>query len=133
MTVRFAQCTLDVRDVGRMAEFWSAALGYDVRHDDDGSAHLYPPAGAPAAAPSVWLQNSAGPKREKNRFHPDLRPADGDVDKAVARLLELGARHADVGQTGDEGFIVLADPEDNEFCVLKGDPRGWAPGGWTAG
>jgi len=124
MTVRFAQWTLDVRDVERMAEFWSAALGFEVRREDDGSAHLYPPASAPPDVPSVWLQNSGGPKREKNRFHPDLRPVDGDVDKAVARLLELGARHADVGQTGDEGFIVLADPEDNEFCVLKGEPRG---------
>jgi hypothetical protein len=74
--------------------------------------------------PSVWLQKTGGPKQDKNRVHPDVRPADGDVDKAVARLLELGARHADVGQTGNEGFVVLADPEDNEFCVLKGEPRG---------
>jgi catechol 2,3-dioxygenase-like lactoylglutathione lyase family enzyme len=124
MTVRFAQWTLDVRDVERMARFWSAALGFDVRHEDDGSAHLYPPAGAPKDVPSVWLQKAGGPKQDKNRVHPDVRPADGDVDKAVARLLELGAHHADVGQTGNEGFVVLADPEDNEFCVLKGEPRG---------
>jgi catechol 2,3-dioxygenase-like lactoylglutathione lyase family enzyme len=124
MTVRFAQWTLDVRDVERMAEFWSAALGFDVRHEDDGSAHLFPPAGAAPDVPSVWLQNSGGPKQRKNRCHPDLRPVDGDVDRTVARLLELGARHADVGQTGDEGFIVLADPEGNEFCLLKGNPPG---------
>ena len=118
MTVWFAQWTLDVQDVSRMAEFWSAALGYEVEYGDNGTATLFPPNGSPR----VWLQNTGQPKQEKNRFHPDLRPDDGDVDKAVARLLELGARHADVGQTGDEAFVVLADPEDNEFCVLKRDP-----------
>lgn len=123
MTVRFAQWTLDVQDVERMVAFWSAALGFDVRRGDDGSAKLYPPADAPPDVPTLWLQNTGGPKQGKNRYHPDLRPADGDVDKEVTRLLELGARHADVGQTGDEAFVVLADPEDNEFCVLKREPR----------
>ena len=123
MTVRFAQWTLDVQDVERMVEFWSRALGFDVRRGDDGSAKLYPPADAPPDVPTLWLQNSGRPKQGKNRYHPDLRPADGDVDKEVARLLELGARHADVGQTGDEAFVVLADPEGNEFCVLKREPR----------
>jgi catechol 2,3-dioxygenase-like lactoylglutathione lyase family enzyme len=124
MTVRFAQWTLDVQDVERMATFWSAALGYDeVRRGEDGAAKLYPPAGAPPDVPPLWLQNSGGPKHGKNRCHPDLRPADGDVDKEVARLLELGARHVDIGQTGDEAFVVLADPEGNEFCVLKREPR----------
>ncbi len=123
MTVRFAQWTLDVQDVERMVAFWSAALGFDVRRGDDGAAKLYPPADAPPDVPTLWLQNSGTPKQGKNRFHPDLRPADGDVDKEVARLLELGATHADVGQTGDEAFVVLADPEGNEFCVLKREPR----------
>jgi catechol 2,3-dioxygenase-like lactoylglutathione lyase family enzyme len=123
MIVRFAQWTLDVRDTERMVSFWSAALGFDVKHGDDGSAKLYPPAEAPPDVPTLWLQNTGGTKNGKNRFHPDLRPPDGDVDKAVARLLELGATPADVGQTGDEAFVVLADPEGNEFCVLKREPR----------
>jgi Glyoxalase-like domain len=46
-------------------------------------------------------------------------PADGDADAEVERLIALGARHADVGQSGTEGFVVLADPEGNEFCVLR--------------
>jgi catechol 2,3-dioxygenase-like lactoylglutathione lyase family enzyme len=123
MTARFAQWTFDVQDVERMVAFWSAALGFEVRRGDDGSAKLYPPADAPPDVPSVWLQNTGEPKHGKNRFHPDLRPADGDVDAEVARLLELGARHADVGQTGEESFVVLSDPEGNEFCVLKREPR----------
>ena len=58
------------------------------------------------------------PKTGKNRDHPDLVAADGAVEAEVARLLALGANRADVGQKGDEGFTVLADPEGNEFCLL---------------
>ncbi|BAL88784.1 hypothetical protein AMIS_35640 [Actinoplanes missouriensis 431] len=114
MVSRFAQWTLDVRDVRRQAEFWSAALGYEIEFGRDGDAHLWPPDGGL----SVWLQPTTEPKAGKNRDHPDLIAADGDVEAEVERLLELGASRADVGQTGDEGFTVLADPEGNEFCVL---------------
>jgi hypothetical protein len=54
----------------------------------------------------------------KNRLHLDLSPTDMGQDEEVRRLLGLGARHADVGQTGDESWVTLADPEGNEFCVL---------------
>jgi predicted enzyme related to lactoylglutathione lyase len=113
MTSRFAQWTLDVHDVDRMARFWSAALGYRIEREDDGSAHLVPPDGGL----SVWLQPTVDAKTGKNRDHPDL-VADDDVEAEVARLLALGATRADVGQQGDEGFTVLADPEGNEFCLL---------------
>ena len=63
-------------------------------------------------------------KYGKNRNHPDLRPVDGDVEAEVARLTALGARHVDVGQTESDPFVVLADPEGNEFCVLRRDPLG---------
>jgi Glyoxalase-like domain len=124
MTIRFAQWTLDVRDVDLMTDFWSRALGYSVERDDDGSAMLTPPADAPRDVPNLWLQNTGEPKQGKLRCHPDVRPVDGDVDAEVERLVSLGARHADVGQTGEENFIVLADPEDNEFCVLTKEVRG---------
>jgi catechol 2,3-dioxygenase-like lactoylglutathione lyase family enzyme len=124
MVVRFAQWTLDVRDVDTMVDFWSGALGFDhVRRGEDGSAKLYPPADAPPDVPSLWLQRTDTPKDNKNRYHPDLRPVDGDVDAEVQRLIDLGARRVDVGQTGREAFVVLADPEDNEFCVLRREPR----------
>jgi catechol 2,3-dioxygenase-like lactoylglutathione lyase family enzyme len=116
MVSRLDQWTLDVRDVASMARFWAAVLGYRV--GDDGQ-HLWPPPEAGPHAPSVWLQPVDEPTPGKNRGHPDLVPADGDVDAEVARLLALGARHVDVGQSGDEGFVVLADPEGNEFCVLR--------------
>jgi hypothetical protein len=57
-------------------------------------------------------------KTIKNRLHLDVSPTDRDQDEEVRRLLDLGARHADVGQTGDESWVCLADPEGNEFCVL---------------
>ncbi|MEV4708577.1 VOC family protein [Actinoplanes sp. NPDC049316] len=122
MTSRIAQWTLDVQDVAVMARFWSAALGYRAEAGDDGCAKLYPPDDDPGA-PTVWLQAPAGPKSGKNRNHPDLVVAGGgDQAAEVERLLRLGARRADVGQTGDEGFMVLADPEGNEFCVLNRQP-----------
>jgi catechol 2,3-dioxygenase-like lactoylglutathione lyase family enzyme len=119
MVSRFAQLTLDVADVDAMALFWSQALGYrTVKDDDDKSAHLHPPADAEPNAPTFWLQNTGTSKAGKNRCHPDLVTS-GDVDAEVERLIGLGARHANVGQTGTEGFVVLADPEGNEFCVLR--------------
>ncbi|MBX9245353.1 VOC family protein [Actinotalea ferrariae] len=123
MALRIAQWTLDVHDLDLMAAFWSAALGYRVDRGDDAGAKLYPPDDAPPDVLTVWLQRVDEPKRDKVRGHPDLRPADGDVDAEVERLLGLGARHADVGQTDDDPFVVLADPEGNEFCVLRNEPR----------
>jgi len=58
-------------------------------------------------------------KAVKNRLHLDLRPDDQDAE--IARFLELGARPADVGQTAAESFVVLADPEGNEFCILRSE------------
>jgi catechol-2,3-dioxygenase len=117
MTSRIAQWTLDVQDVPTMAEFWSQALGYRAVPARDGSAKLLPP---DEDGLYVWLQPSAGRKSGKNRNHPDLVADDPAAE--VERLLRLGATHADVGQTEDDGFIVLADPEGNEFCVLDGQP-----------
>ena len=122
MTARIAQLTLDVLDVDSLARFWSEALGMVVDRGDE-SSKLYPPDGSREDAQTIWLQPVIDGKREKLRLHLDLRPTEGDVEAEVARLLALGATRADVGQTGEEGFTVLADPEGNEFCVLHGDPR----------
>ena len=122
MTSRIEQWTLDVHDVSRMADFWSQVLGYEIEKTDGASVHLYPPAAANPAAPSVWLQASAATKRDKNRNHPDLRVDGENFDAEVDRVVALGARHVDVGQTGEEPFVVLADPEGNEFCILHDKP-----------
>jgi catechol 2,3-dioxygenase-like lactoylglutathione lyase family enzyme len=122
MVVRVAQVTVDVNDVDLMARFWSEALGYTAEKGDDGSAKLFPPPDGPAQAPTVWLQGSGTPKHGKNRLHLDV-VSDGDARAEVQRLIALGARRTDVGQRGDEQFVVLADPEGNEFCVLDHPPR----------
>jgi hypothetical protein len=119
MVARISQWTLDVLDVALMARFWAAALGYWI--DADGQ-HLRPPPEAGPSAPSVWLQRVDEPTPGKNRGHPDLSP-DADGEAEVERLLALGARRVEIGQTGTEGFVVLADPEGNEFCVFR-EPRG---------
>ncbi len=102
------------------AAFWSAALGMTADVGDDGAAMLYPPGGAAHGQTSGC--NRCRVKRDKIRLHLDLRPDDGDVQAEVERLVGLGATRTDVGQTGTEGFTVLADPEGNEFCVLHQDP-----------
>jgi hypothetical protein len=116
MVSRFAQWTLDVHDVEKMAVFWSQVLDYGIEPGDDGDAHLRP---REPGRLSVWLQPTGAVKTGKNRDHPDLVVDGGDVEAEVARLLALGATHADVGQRGDEGFVVLRDPEGNEFCLLR--------------
>jgi catechol 2,3-dioxygenase-like lactoylglutathione lyase family enzyme len=118
MVSRIAQLTLDVDDVELQAAFWSAALGMTADVGDDGAAMLHPPGGV-AHGQTIWLQPVSEAKRDKIRLHLDLRPDDGDVQAEVERLVGLGASRTDVGQTGTEGFTVLADPEGNEFCVLQ--------------
>jgi Glyoxalase-like domain len=107
-----------------MASFWSQALGYRVVPDEGSdSVHLWPPDGARPGTLSVWLQKCAGPKAGKNRDHPDLVAAGGDAEAEADRLVALGARRIDIGQPDDAGFIVLADPEGNEFCILRRRPE----------
>jgi hypothetical protein len=123
MAAWIAQVTMDVHDLDVQAKFWSGALGLRPDLGDDGAGKLFPPDDAPKSVPTIYLQPVTEPKQEKVRVHLDLRPEDGDVEREVERLIGLGARRADVGQSGDEGFTVLADPEGNEFCVIHTDPR----------
>jgi len=116
MTTRIAQLTLDVVDVDVMATFWSEALGYRAVPDEGRSIHLVPADDARSDLPTMWLQPVSERKARKNRCHPDLEADEPDAE--VDRLVALGATRADVGQTGEEGFVVMADPEGNEFCVL---------------
>jgi catechol 2,3-dioxygenase-like lactoylglutathione lyase family enzyme len=120
---RLAQVTIDANDVARAAGFWSEALGFRVESGTDGSAKLFPPEDAPPSVCGVWLQKVDEPKVGKVRVHLDLRPDDGDVDAEVERLIALGATRADVGQADDDPFVVLADPDGNEFCVLRTEPH----------
>jgi hypothetical protein len=80
-------------------------------------ASLRHPSGKPPALDLVHVDD---PKQGKNRLHLDVAPNAGDDQEAeVNRLLRLGARQVDIGQGDDVSWVVLADPEDNEFCVLS--------------
>jgi len=123
MRACIAQITVDAVDVAMIARFWSAALGMQVDMGTDGAAKLYPPTdGRASLPPIIWVQRSHQPKTTKLRLHLDLRPLYGRVEAEIHRLLDLGAKRVDIGQSGHEGFTVLADPEGNEFCVLHEDP-----------
>ena len=117
MASRITELVLECVEPERVAAFWCAVLGYEVldRHPEDGVA-----IGVPGGrGPMLVCNPAAGPKREKLRLHLDLNATDRDQDAELRRLLELGARPADVGQTGEESWHVLADPEGNEFCLLR--------------
>jgi hypothetical protein len=120
MACRFSELVVDSRDPESLAAFWAAVLDYRVLgREDDGSVEIGPEAGFGGAAPTLVFGRVADPTPGKVRLHIDVNPTDRDQAAELERLLELGAVPADVGQTGDEGWHVLADPEGNEFCLLK--------------
>ncbi|SFE71933.1 VOC family protein [Blastococcus tunisiensis] len=120
MACRFSELVVDSRDPESLAAFWAAVLDYRVLgRDDDGAVEIGPEAGFGGPAPTLVFAPVAGPTPGKVRLHIDVSPTDRDQDEELARLLGLGATRADVGQRGDESWHVLADPEDNEFCLLR--------------
>jgi catechol 2,3-dioxygenase-like lactoylglutathione lyase family enzyme len=116
--IRIQCLCIDSAHPSKSADFWEAALGWRRTYDTDSEVVLEPPEGSleDGVAPDLLFLNVAEPKTVKNRLHLDLRPKDQDTE--VARLEGLGARRVDVGQ-GDVSWVVLADPDGNEFCVLK--------------
>jgi hypothetical protein len=70
---------------------------------------------------TLVLSRTDDPRRGKLPLHLDVSPAGSDQETELARLLALGARPADVGQDGTESWVVLQDPEGNEFCLLRTD------------
>ncbi len=123
MTSKFTELAIDCADPKRLAEFWCSALGYEVQDEEHGvvtiGSSLVPEGKMrPGPVPPVltFARVPEG-KTVKNRLHLDVNPTDSKQDDEVRRLLDLGARYVDVGQ-GDVSWVVLADPEGNEFCVL---------------
>jgi catechol 2,3-dioxygenase-like lactoylglutathione lyase family enzyme len=113
------QClVIDCRDPGVVAAFWEAALGWRRTHDTPEQIVLEPPEGSPedGVAPDLLFVRVPDPTPGKNRLHLDLRPQDQAAE--VRRLTTLGAEPVSAGQRDDAPWVVLADPEGNEFCVL---------------
>jgi hypothetical protein len=120
VTLRIQCLSIDCADPEKLGAFWSAALGLPSFTDPDGDVWIGPGEGHPedGIMPDVLFIKvpDHDKKLHKNRLHLDLRPDDQAAE--VARLEALGARHIDIGQ-GDVSWVVMADPEGNEFCVLK--------------
>jgi len=111
---------MKARDDSALGGFWAAALGWAVSSEEPGVTNLEPEGFVypDPVAVCIDLVTSAEPKTGKNRVHIDLATTSAAHQaELVARLTELGATPADVGQ-GDVAWTVMADPEGNEFCVL---------------
>jgi catechol 2,3-dioxygenase-like lactoylglutathione lyase family enzyme len=122
MACRITELVLECRDPDRLAEFWCAVLGYEVVLREGDDLELGPPGGRFGdGAVTLVLARTDNPRRGQLPLHLDVSPAGCDQETELARLTELGARPADVGQTGQESWVVLQDPEGNEFCLLRTD------------
>jgi hypothetical protein len=117
--LRIQAITADATDPSIIATFWEHALGWRRTYDADDEVVLEPPAGSvqDGVAPDLLFIRVPEGKQVKNRWHLDLRPDDQAAE--VRRLEELGASRIDIGQGDDVTWVVMADPDGNEFCVLR--------------
>ena len=116
MPVRLHHIVIDTHDLPGLARFWTQALGWQVLSEREREIVIGPDVNA---AVGICFMPVGGAKTVKNRVHVDLTTSAADRDQEIERLLALGARRVDVGQTGEESWTVLADPEGNEFCVVR--------------
>jgi len=114
MGLQWEQVVVDARDPAGLGRWWADALGWTVVNDAGDEFEIRP---EPDRLPGLVFVPVDDPRSVKNRLHLDFRPDDQDAE--VDRLVALGASPADVGQDGSETWVVLADPEGNEFCVLS--------------
>jgi predicted enzyme related to lactoylglutathione lyase len=116
MTSRIAVLAIDALDPARVADFWRDVLGWNVVDVDEDGVSIAPP---DRSWPGIDVLKVPEGKTVKNRLHLDLRADGSTTDAELERLEALGARRVDVGQSPDATWVVLADPEGNEFCLLS--------------
>lgn len=117
MSLEWEQIVVDARDPVALGRWWAEALGWAIVNDAPDEFEIRP---EPDRLPGLIFEPVGHEKRGKNRLHLDFRPDDQDAE--VGRLIELGASRVDIGQ-GEASWVVLADPEGNEFCVLRSRRR----------
>jgi hypothetical protein len=121
MSCRLSELVIACAEPVKLSRFWCDVLGYVElsRDEPDDGVEIGPASGFGGAAPTLVFSRTDEPKIGNPRLHFDVNPVDRDQDAELERLLSLGARPADVGQTGEEPWHVLQDPEGNEFCLLR--------------
>ena len=123
MTSTVDSLTFDCAEPKAVADFWCAALGYDLVEIDEDGADIRDPKGE--GWPMLFLVVPEG-KAVKNRVHLDLRPPES-MAAEVERVKALGATELRFVEEGGSFWTVMLDPEGNEFCVLRGPEDGWSP------
>lgn len=116
MTSRIAVIAIDAIQPRVVADFWCAVLGWQVIEEDVGIISIGP---ADGTWPTIDVIAVPERKEIKNRLHLDLRADGVETSEELKRLEDLGARRVDVGQGPDVSWVVLGDPEGNEFCLLS--------------
>jgi catechol 2,3-dioxygenase-like lactoylglutathione lyase family enzyme len=117
MTANLVALCFDANDPLRLAQFWAGVLGFELADDPRGGSTLVPSDDTGFQLRFLPTQQQ---KVGQNHMHFDLTSASLEAQQqTVARSLALGGRHIDIGQRPDEGHVVLADPEGNEFCVIE--------------
>ena len=121
MSCRLSELVVDCADPVELSRFWCAVLGYVElgREAPDDGVEIGPPSGFGGPAPTLVFSRTAERRAGRSRLHLDVNPVDRDQEAELARLLSIGARPADVGQTNEETWHVLQDPEGNLFCLLR--------------
>lgn len=118
MPLQIGSLTVDCKDPRKVADFWIAALGGEESYEDEAEGAVGVDFEMDSGTLSVMFYRVDDEKKGKNKLHFDL--AADDQDAEVQRLLKLGARKIDIGQR-DVSWVVMADVEGNEFCVLSSD------------
>src|ERR1039457_4138268 len=116
MTVRLHHIVVDARNLPGLDRFWTQALGWKFLSERGRDIVIGTDDNAPVG---MCFMPVTDPKTVKNRVHLDLTSSAQDRDQEIERLVALGARRVDIGQTGAESWTVLADPEGIEFCVIR--------------
>ncbi len=120
MACRISEVVLKCHDPEVLAQFWCEVLDFVELDKDPGSyVEIGPRDGFGGAQPTIFLIRDNEPTAGLARLHLDVNPTDRDQDAELERLLAAGAKVVDVGQPADASWQVLADPEGNEFCLLR--------------
>jgi hypothetical protein len=119
MALRIHWLALDSEDPDKLADFWCRALGYEVTYrspedEEEREVTIEAPDRTGWRIDFIEVHDE---RKVKNRLHLDLAPDDQDVE--VKRMEDLGARRIDIGQGPDVSWVVMSDPEGNEFCILR--------------